>query len=53
VSQRRLVRDDYGFALQAGSALREPLDAAVLSILREPDWQEMRRRHLGAADGDS
>lgn len=53
VSSARLVRDDYGFGLVQGSPLREPVNEALLEILREPLWLEIRRRHLGAGENDS
>jgi len=31
-------RQDYGFALPGGSALREPLNRALLQELRGPTW---------------
>lgn len=47
VVPRVLVRDDYGFGLPPGSSLRESLNGALLSVLREPVWQRIRGRYLG------
>lgn len=49
VSDRVLTRDDYAFGLVPGSPLREEINGALLSILNEPVWASIRRRHLGAA----
>ena len=47
VSNRTLVRDDYGFGLPSSSTLREEINTALLSILHEPVWQSIRERYLG------
>lgn len=47
VSPKLLVRDDYGFGLPPGSPLREPINATLLEILREPVWQDIKQRYLG------
>lgn len=47
-----VVRDDYAFALPAGSALRKPVNVALLSILRGPLWQSIRERYLGVQDSE-
>jgi len=47
VAAEALIRDDYGFGLAAGSPWRERVNRALLTILREPAWQEMRAQHLG------
>jgi ABC-type amino acid transport substrate-binding protein len=52
ITSGRLVRDDYGFGLVQGSPLREPLNEALLTILREPSWRDIKRRHLGAEKND-
>jgi ABC-type amino acid transport substrate-binding protein len=53
VAKDRLVRDDYGFGLVENSPLRQPVNEALLEILRESRWREIRRRHLGAEENDS
>ncbi len=46
-----VVRDDYGFGLPAGSALRKRVNVALLSIVHGPVWQGIRERYLGADAG--
>ena len=53
VADSVLVRDDYGYGLPANSNLREPLNAALLSILNEPIWQDIRGRYLGDSEDQS
>jgi ABC-type amino acid transport substrate-binding protein len=50
VSPRVLTRDDYAFGLANASPLREEVNGALLSILNEPVWQNIQRRHLGAVE---
>jgi len=50
VSERTLVRDDYGFALPTGSPLREEINGVLLTVLHEPTWQQIRLRLLGEGD---
>lgn len=38
---------DYGFALPAGSNLREPVNRALLQHIGEPEWRDTLRRYLG------
>ncbi len=45
-----LERQDYGIALPQGSALREPINRALLEIVRAPDWRPSLERYLGARD---
>jgi hypothetical protein len=45
-----LVRDDYGFGLPPESPLRETINGAMLTILHESVWRDIRREYLG--DGD-
>ncbi|WP_372749823.1 transporter substrate-binding domain-containing protein [Litorivivens sp.] len=40
-------RQDYAFALPEGSALREPLNQAILSVLAEDQWREVLASYLG------
>ena len=40
-------RQDYGFALPQGSALREPINRALLAIIAEPEWNQTLTRYLG------
>ncbi|WP_313089037.1 transporter substrate-binding domain-containing protein [Pseudomonas sp.] len=37
----------YAFAVQAGSAYREPLSQAILDITNSRRWQDMQARYLG------
>lgn len=41
------VRQDYAIALPEGSDLREPLNQAILAVLREDGWREVLAAHLG------
>jgi ABC-type amino acid transport substrate-binding protein len=41
-------RQNYGFALRPGSALREPLDRALLGIIAGTRWATLVRETLGA-----
>jgi polar amino acid transport system substrate-binding protein len=50
VANQILVRDDYAFALAENSPLRNDVNLAMLSILREPVWQDIRSRYLGASE---
>ncbi len=47
VSDRILVRDDYGFAFTNGNKLRKQVNGALLGILLEPVWQDIQKRYLG------
>lgn len=47
VSEQVLVRDDYAFAFPAGSPLRKRVNAALLTILLEPVWSDIKNRYLG------
>ncbi|MDY6989704.1 MAG: transporter substrate-binding domain-containing protein [Thermodesulfobacteriota bacterium] len=40
-------RQDYGIALQAGSALREPMNRVLLEKIQAPTWQDILYRYLG------
>jgi ABC-type amino acid transport substrate-binding protein len=40
-------RQDYGIALQQGSALREPVDISLLSQIEGPQWRDEIRKTLG------
>ena len=40
-------RQDYGVALPEGDDLREPLNRALLSYVRSPEWGALTRRYLG------
>lgn len=53
ISNGVLIRDDYAFAFPEGSALREQVNLALLSILFEPVWQDIRRRYLGQFEDES
>jgi ABC-type amino acid transport substrate-binding protein len=44
---RRLTQEFYGVALPEDSALREPINLALLRTLDTPDWQGVRYRYLG------
>ena len=39
--------DDYGLIIPQGSRLREPMNRALLTVIREPGWQEVLRSYLG------
>jgi polar amino acid transport system substrate-binding protein len=39
--------DDYGLIIPQGSRLREPMNRALLTIIREASWQEVLRSYLG------
>lgn len=41
-------RQSYAIAMPEGSALREPLNQALLSILESPSWTETVERYLGS-----
>jgi ABC-type amino acid transport substrate-binding protein len=40
-------QEDYGFVVSQGSPLREVMNRALLTITREPGWQEVLRAYLG------
>lgn len=40
-------RQDYGFALPAGSELRSPINQKLLEVIAEDQWQDTLRRYLG------
>jgi polar amino acid transport system substrate-binding protein len=40
-------RQYYGFALPAGSPLREPINRVLLNRITRPDWQTLIQRYLG------
>ncbi len=40
-------REDYGIALPQDSALREPLNRALLAAVRSPRWDDLLSRYLG------
>ena len=39
--------EDYGLVIPQGSPLREPINRALLTIVREPAWQDVLRSYLG------
>jgi polar amino acid transport system substrate-binding protein len=39
--------EDYGLVIPQGSRLREPINRALLTITREPGWQDLLRSYLG------
>lgn len=41
-----LERQDYGFALPSGSALREPINRELLAKIRDPGWQGQVQRYI-------
>jgi ABC-type amino acid transport substrate-binding protein len=43
----RFEPQDYGIGLPAGSPLREPVNRAMLAVMRSADWQECVRRYVG------
>ena len=40
-------RQNYGIALPAGSALREPINRVLLEKIAQPAWQDVLYRYLG------
>lgn len=40
-------QEDYGLIIPQGSPLREPINRALLTITREPAWQDVLRSYLG------
>lgn len=40
-------RQDYAFALPQGSALREPINRAILEVLTTEEWRRTLTRYLG------
>lgn len=47
VLRQTFERQDYAFGLSRESALREPLNRALLSRIRRPGWEEVEERYLG------
>ncbi len=43
----RLLRQDYGIALQQNSPLREKIDVVLLQKIREKAWQDQLSQYLG------
>ena len=41
------VHQSYAFAVPSGSALREPMNAAILRTVSGNDWPALKRRYLG------
>lgn len=41
------ARQDYGIALPPGSPLREPLNRAILDVIRSPAWDALIDSYLG------
>jgi ABC-type amino acid transport substrate-binding protein len=48
VLHRKFERQDYGFALPSGSALREPINRVLLRTIGDPAWQDTLYKYLGA-----
>ncbi|CAM5351101.1 hypothetical protein RLIN73S_07436 [Rhodanobacter lindaniclasticus] len=42
-----LQRQDYAFALPAGSRLRQPIDVSLLKQINAPDWPQRLDRAFG------
>jgi hypothetical protein len=40
---------DYAIALPQGSALKEPINRALLKVLHRPDWKDTVQKYVGAA----
>lgn len=51
VLQDEIGRQDYGIALPEGSALREPLNRALLAAVRSPGWETLLSRYFGRDGG--
>lgn len=47
VLPHELERQDYGIAMPQHSALREPINTALLEAIRAPDWRLELERYLG------
>jgi ABC-type amino acid transport substrate-binding protein len=47
VGEKILVRDDYAFAFPDASPVRNDVNYALLTILLEPVWQNIKARYLG------
>ena len=47
VLPRVFERQDYAFVVRSGSALREPLNLAILESLEDPKWRETLSTYLG------
>ena len=47
VLPNRLLRQDYGIALQSNSPLREQINVVLLQKIREKSWQDQIFRYLG------
>ena len=43
----RLLRQDYGIALQPASPLREQINVVLLQKIREKSWQDKLSQYLG------
>ena len=43
-----LRAQDYGIALPPGSALREPINIALIDVVRSGDWPDIVKRYLGS-----
>ena len=39
--------EDYGLIIPQGSPLREPINRALLTVIREPTWDDVLRSYLG------
>jgi polar amino acid transport system substrate-binding protein len=48
VLHRKFERQDYGFALPSGSALREPINRVLLRKIGDPAWQDTLYKYLGS-----
>jgi ABC-type amino acid transport substrate-binding protein len=47
IMPKTLVQESYAIALPPGSARRETLNRALLSVIGSPEWQVLRTEYLG------
>ncbi len=43
----RFKRQNYGIAMPTGSALREPVNRALLQIIEQSEWEDILYQYLG------
>lgn len=41
---------EYAIALPQGSALKEPINRALLKVVHRPDWKDVVQKYIGAAN---
>jgi ABC-type amino acid transport substrate-binding protein len=45
-----LAVSEYAIAVPAGSALKEPINRALLKVIHRPDWKTLVQRYVGSVD---